>query len=91
MTKKVLIIMDPLESINIKKDTTYQLIISAQEVGHKVYYLKPETLSINSMGPTGKIYEVEVNNKESKHDKSAFILKVGKVYIQYMSIINIHI
>ena len=40
MTKKVLIIMDPLESINIKKDTTYQLIISAQEVGHKVYYLK---------------------------------------------------
>ena len=65
MTKKVLIIMDPLESINIKKDTTYQLIISAQEFGHKVYYLKPETLSINSMGPTGKIYEVEVSKKNS--------------------------
>ena len=36
MIEKVLIIMDPIESINIKKDTTYQLILSAQEFGHEV-------------------------------------------------------
>ena len=37
MSKKVLIIMDPIESIDINKDTTYQLILSAQEFGHKVF------------------------------------------------------
>ena len=31
--------MDPIESINIKKDTTYQLMLSAQEYGHELYYM----------------------------------------------------
>ena len=33
MSKKILIIMDPIESINIEKDTTYQLMQSAQNIG----------------------------------------------------------
>ena len=64
MSKKVLIIMDPIESIDIKKDTTYQLILSAQEFGYKVFYLIPETLSLNLIGPEGKIGDLEINKKK---------------------------
>ena len=65
MSKKVLIIMDPIESINIKKDTTYQLILSAQEYGHEVFYLTPETLSVNSNGPVGEISKLIINAQEN--------------------------
>ena len=32
MNKKILVIMDPIESINIQKDTTYQLMLSAAKL-----------------------------------------------------------
>ena len=32
---KYFIIMDPIESIDIKKDTSYQLMLSAQELAIK--------------------------------------------------------
>ena len=79
MSKKVLIIMDPIESIDIKKDTTYQLILSAQEFGYKVSYLIPETLSINSNGPTGKIGDLKINKKNK------FFFKISKIKSKKLS------
>jgi len=65
MSKKILIIMDPIESINIKKDTTYQLMLSAQAYGHKLYYMIPGSLSINSCEPVGSISRIKLH-KEKK-------------------------
>ena len=79
MSKKVLIIMDPIESIDIKKDTTYQLILSAQEFGYKVSYLIPETLSINSNGPTGKIGDLKINKKNDP------FFKISKIKSKQLS------
>ena len=67
MNKKVLVIMDPIESIDIKKDTSYQLMLSAQKIGHKIYYLIPGTLSMNSEGPFGKICELQLNDKKENY------------------------
>ena len=61
MIEKVLIIMDPIESINIKKDTTYQLILSAQEFGHEVYYLMPGSLAIKNLKPSAQIGKLKIN------------------------------
>ena len=65
MSKKILVIMDPIESINIKKDTTYQLMLSAQAFGHEVYYMVPGSLSINSCEPVASISRIKLH-KEKK-------------------------
>tara|TARA_Y100000768_G_scaffold53683_1_gene35382 strand:+ start:1297 stop:2232 length:936 start_codon:yes stop_codon:yes gene_type:complete len=69
MTKKILIIMDPIESINVKKDTTYQLMLSASKLKYKLYYLFPGTLAINSLEPVGDIAEIEVFENQNKFYK----------------------
>ena len=65
MIEKVLIIMDPIESINIKKDTTYQLILSAQEIGHEVYYLIPGSLAVKNLKPKAQIGKLKINKDTS--------------------------
>ena len=69
MIEKVLIIMDPIESINIKKDTTYQLILSAQEFGHEVYYLMPGSLAIKNLKPSAQIGKLKINKNTNSFFK----------------------
>ena len=65
MNKKVLVIMDPIESINIEKDTTYQLMLSAQNIGHELYYLMPGTLAIRSLEPVGMAARIKITRLNS--------------------------
>jgi len=65
MSKKVLVIMDPIESINVKKDTTYQLMLSAQNIGHELYYLIPGTLAIRSLEPVGIVSKIKINKDKT--------------------------
>ncbi len=67
--KKVLVIMDPIESIDISKDTTYQLMCSAQDIGHDVYYLLPNTLSVNSFGSFGSIGKLKIKKEKKQFYK----------------------
>ena len=39
-------IMDPLEGVKPRKDTTYFLMLAAHERGHEVFYVDPATLSL---------------------------------------------
>jgi len=41
---KIAIQMDPLESINIKSDSTYILALEAQKRGHSLFHYLPENL-----------------------------------------------
>ena len=43
---KLGIVMDPIESINFKKDSTLAMMLEAQKRGHKLFYMKPESLFI---------------------------------------------
>ena len=42
----MLFVMDPIESINIKKDTTFVIMLEAQKRGHEVYYCELKDLYI---------------------------------------------
>ena len=65
MSKKILIIMDPIESINIEKDTTYQLMKSAQNIGHELYYLIPGTMAIRSLEPVGIASKIKLTKNKT--------------------------
>ncbi|MGH7885471.1 MAG: glutathione synthase, partial [Thermodesulfobacteriota bacterium] len=43
---KMLFVMDPIESINIKKDTTFIIMLEAQARGHEVYYCEIKDIFI---------------------------------------------
>ncbi|MFL6724961.1 MAG: glutathione synthase [Sphingomicrobium sp.] len=45
MPLRVAVQMDPLETINISGDSTFALMLKAQELGHTLYYYAPEDLS----------------------------------------------
>lgn len=50
---RILYVMDPIEQINIKKDTTFALMLAAQERGHEVWYG-----SMNGLAATGRTLHV---------------------------------
>src|SRR4051794_5726568 len=45
MSLRVAIQMDPLENINISGDSTFALMLKAQDLGHKVYHYLAEALT----------------------------------------------
>jgi glutathione synthase len=45
MTLRVAVQMDPLERININGDSTFAIMLKAQELGHTLYWYAPEDLS----------------------------------------------
>jgi glutathione synthase len=45
--------MDPIEKINIDKDTTFVLMLEAQRRGHEVYYMELDDLFIRGGTPHG--------------------------------------
>lgn len=45
---KMLFVMDPIDSINIKKDTTFVIMLEAQARGHEIYYSELKDLFIKN-------------------------------------------
>jgi glutathione synthase len=67
MPFRVAVQMDPLEKINISGDSTFALMLKAQELGHALYHYAPEDLSwaegrLWTMG-----YPVTVQRVEGDH------------------------
>jgi glutathione synthase len=52
--------MDPVEKINIDKDTTFVLMLEAQGRGHEVYYMELEDLFIRGGTPFGRFRSIQV-------------------------------
>ena len=46
MSLKVAVQMDPIEGINIKGDTTFLMMETAQERGHSLFVYTPDTLAM---------------------------------------------
>ena len=55
--------MDPIESINIEKDTTFLIALEAQRRGHWLYYYQPTQLSWLQDQVTARGYPLEVRPK----------------------------
>src|SRR5690348_7673249 len=69
MSLRVAVQMDPLEKINISGDSTFAIMLKAQELGHELYHFAPEDLSwaegrLWTMG-----YPVTVQRVEGDHHR----------------------
>lgn len=60
MTKKIGIIMDPIESIAVKKDTTLALMLAAQKEGWQLYYMEQKSLFLDQGRPKAIAHKIQV-------------------------------
>ncbi len=56
-------VMDPIETINPKKDSTLALMLEAQSRGWEILYLTLNDIEIKNDSAYGKITSIDVNNK----------------------------
>jgi glutathione synthase len=61
--------MDPLENINISGDSTFALMLKAQELGHKLYHYLAEDLTYNDGRLYAGAHEVSVQAVAGDHFK----------------------
>ena len=59
---KLGVVMDPIETINFKKDSTLAMMIEAQRKGHEIIYITPDSLFINSGISYASSNKMEVRN-----------------------------
>jgi len=57
---KIGVVMDPIQKIDIEKDTTFVLMLEAQKRGHEVYYMEMGDLSIHGTSPVAHFRRVHV-------------------------------
>ena len=67
MSLRVAVQMDPLESINISGDSTFAIMLKAQELGHELYWYAPEHLSFAEGRLWTMGYPVKVQRVEGDH------------------------
>ncbi len=59
-------VMDPIVSINIKKDSTFAMMLEAQRRGHKIYYLLQSDLFAKNGNVFARIFPVQVFDNSDK-------------------------
>ncbi|AWB67301.1 glutathione synthase [Saccharobesus litoralis] len=62
MAIKLGIVMDPISDINIKKDTSFAMLLEAQQRGYEIYYLEMQDLYIETGRAYGNVTALTVNN-----------------------------
>src|SRR6476659_3788672 len=67
MSLRVAVQMDPLERINIAGDSTFAIMLKAQELGHELYHYAPEDLSFAEGRLWTMGYPVTVQRVEGDH------------------------
>lgn len=67
MSLKIAIQMDPIENIEIDKDSSFLLMLEAQKRGHTVYHYLPETLRLENGRVSALANEVTVRPEQGNH------------------------
>ncbi|MCP5069383.1 MAG: glutathione synthase [bacterium] len=60
-------VMDPLESIDIEGDTTFVLMLAAQERGHGLWYVDPADLGVDARGAVARVRPVTMRREPGNH------------------------
>lgn len=64
---KIGIVMDPIESINIKKDTSFAMMEEAQRRAHSIFYIQIEDLYIINGSPRAHASEIALKNDPANY------------------------
>ena len=59
------VVMDPIESIAFKKDSSLVILLKAQERGHELIYMEPDSLFLTEKGPYAKVYDLLVKDDQN--------------------------
>jgi glutathione synthase len=80
MSLRVAVQMDPLESVNISGDSTFAIMLKAQELGHKLYHYLAEDLTYQDGRLYAGAHEVTVQAVAGDHFRRGdfAILDLGK-------------
>src|SRR5205809_5060754 len=80
MSLRIAVQMDPLESINISGDSTFAIMLKAQELGHKLFHYLAEDLTWQDGRLYAGAHEVGVQAIAGDHFKRGDfnILDLGK-------------
>jgi len=80
MSLRVAVQMDPLESISISGDSTFAIMLKAQELGHKLYHYLAEDLTYDGGRLYAGAHEVSVQPVPGDHFRRGdfAILDLGK-------------
>src|SRR5688500_11145633 len=57
---KIGVVMDPIEKIDIDKDTTFVLMLEAQRRGHEIYYMELGDLFVRGGTPYGRYRRIRL-------------------------------
>ena len=60
-------VMDPLESIDIRVDTTFALMLEAQSRGHRVWFAPPDSLGVREGEPVARATPVRLRGEIGAH------------------------
>jgi glutathione synthase len=71
MALNVAVQMDPIERINIRGDSTFALLLEAQDRGHRLAYYTPDRLAMQDGGVLATVRPLSVQDVEGSHYKLA--------------------
>jgi len=60
-------VMDPLESIDIDADTTFVLMLEAQQRGHAIFYIDPADLGVEAGRAVANAFPVKLQREQGRH------------------------
>jgi glutathione synthase len=60
-------VMDPLESIDIEADTTFVLMLEAQQRGHRVFFIDPADLGVEAGRAVASVFPVTLQREQGAH------------------------
>jgi glutathione synthase len=60
MSKSLGVVMDPIGSINYKKDTTLALLLAAQRRGYRLFYMEQQNLFLENGNPRAEVRPLKV-------------------------------
>jgi glutathione synthase len=63
----MLFVMDPIGAIDVEKDTTFVLMLAAQERGHRVLYCEPGDLSVDAGHAVARVCPIELRREQGRH------------------------
>ena len=67
MKRSIAVVMDPIERINTKKDTTFALMLEAQRRGYSLFYVEPGSLSVQQARAHAKLAPVTVKDQINQY------------------------
>ncbi|MGB3725371.1 MAG: glutathione synthase [Glaciecola sp.] len=86
MTIKLGIVMDPIEAINIKKDTSFAMMLEAQARGYEIYYMQIGDLYIDNGEPRACVQKISVKEAENNfyHAEQSLDINLGELSVLLM-------